>query len=482
MTTSPFRKPSPKEELGFFGKQKIFFTIFLGILIFFPLLVSAAGLVPCGGEGEPACQLCHFFVLFKNVVDFLLTKIIPPLAVLMIAIGGFMYVFAYLSPAEALPGGGKGGPALLSQAKKLIISVVFGLLIIFAAWIIVNTFFQFIGVADWTGLRQGWWKIDCPAVGSATSTATTTPSELVITTASLSNGKTGERYSQKLEASGGQGPYIWSISSGNLPEGLQLESFGVISGQPATTGQYAFTIQVTDTSTPNKTATKDFNIEIASGSGEKGLSSCTKVYGNGPIGIEFIAAIGEVFYYRQGKVQSCQSDWVVKTVEEEGDYWVSAVSKFSSVLDNFPPFSAQNFTIYRSNVPNKTSCSNISETVYLINGCSTFRASSIKAQHLVHIVVSSPAGVLAHELGHSFAGLCDEYVEAGHPPYKNCPNCCKKTIWKNCSASRFPYEGCNYQATGWYRSTSNSIMNGCYDIGCSFGPVNTAIINKKLGK
>jgi len=110
----------------------------------------AAGLVPCGGEGEPRCQLCHFFVLFKNVVDFLLTKIIPPLAVLMLAIGGFMYVFAYLSPSEALAGG-KGGPALLSQAKKLIVSVIFGLLILFAAWIIVNTFFQLIGMGNGPG-------------------------------------------------------------------------------------------------------------------------------------------------------------------------------------------------------------------------------------------------------------------------------------------------------------------------------------------
>ena len=141
--------------------KKIFLIIFLGILAFLPLASQAAGLVPCGGDGEPRCQLCHLFVLFKNVVDFLLTKIIPPLAVLMLAIGGFMYVFAYLSPSEALAGG-KGGPALLSQAKKLIVSVIFGLLILFAAWIIVNTFFQLIGMAEWTGLKEGWWKIDCP--------------------------------------------------------------------------------------------------------------------------------------------------------------------------------------------------------------------------------------------------------------------------------------------------------------------------------
>ncbi len=126
----------------------------------------AGGLIPCGGPGEPACQFCHFFVLFKNVVDFFLkppTGIVYPLAVLMLVIGGFMYVLAHAGPAELLAGGGKGGPALLSKANRLFTSVVWGLLIIFAAWVIVNTFFMLIGVQEWTGLRQGWWRINCPA-------------------------------------------------------------------------------------------------------------------------------------------------------------------------------------------------------------------------------------------------------------------------------------------------------------------------------
>ena len=152
--------------------KKLFLIIFL-IFFFLSLFVQQvqAGVVPCGlseddpdqtGDQTVSCQFCHLFVLFKNIVDFLLFKIVPPLAALMIAIGGFMYIFAYLSPAEVLPGGGKGGPALLSQAKKLISSVIIGLLIIFAAWLIVNTFFMAIGVADWTSLTEGWWQINCP--------------------------------------------------------------------------------------------------------------------------------------------------------------------------------------------------------------------------------------------------------------------------------------------------------------------------------
>ncbi len=148
------------------GVRKTAFIVFLGILVLSPMLSlaeeTAQGLVPCGNPGQAPCQFCHFFVLFRNIIDFLLNYIVIPLGVLMIAIGGFMYVFAYIGPAEVLSGGQKGGPAMLSQAKRLLTSVIWGLVIIFAAWLIINTFFQIIGVQDWTGLKEGWWKIDCP--------------------------------------------------------------------------------------------------------------------------------------------------------------------------------------------------------------------------------------------------------------------------------------------------------------------------------
>jgi hypothetical protein len=143
--------------------KKILLAIFL-ILFLSPFLAQAQGLVPCGNPGQPPCQFCHLFVLFQNIVNFLLYDIVPPLAVLMIAIGGFMYMFAYFSPGQALPGGGKGGPALLGQAKKIITATIIGLLIIYGAWLIVNFFFQFIGVSTWQGwsLKESWWQIKCP--------------------------------------------------------------------------------------------------------------------------------------------------------------------------------------------------------------------------------------------------------------------------------------------------------------------------------
>lgn len=148
--------------------SKIKFSLFLIFVgsVFVPLISLANGLVPCGpGTSKPVCELCDFFVMFDRWIDRILFIVIPPVAILMIAIGGFMYIIAYLSPAELLPGGTKGGPKMFSQAKRLLTSVVFGLLIIYGAWLIINTFFQVVGINKFNEFRtlpQNWWIIECP--------------------------------------------------------------------------------------------------------------------------------------------------------------------------------------------------------------------------------------------------------------------------------------------------------------------------------
>jgi hypothetical protein len=69
---------------------------------------------------------------------------------------------------------------------------------------------------------------------------------LVITTLSLPNGNVGTPYSFSLAASGGQGAYRWSLSQGALPDGLTLNSSGLIVGTPGTAGIFTFGTLVSD--------------------------------------------------------------------------------------------------------------------------------------------------------------------------------------------------------------------------------------------
>ena len=69
-------------------------------------------------------------------------------------------------------------------------------------------------------------------------------------------------YSQTLSASGGTGPYTFSLLSGALPAGLTLSSAGVISGTPTAGGTAVFTVQALDSLGNAGTRTYTLNIGV----------------------------------------------------------------------------------------------------------------------------------------------------------------------------------------------------------------------------
>ena len=84
-----------------------------------------------------------------------------------------------------------------------------------------------------------------------------------VTTTSLPSGVVGNSYSATLAAAGGTTPYTWAVTSGSLPAGLSLSaSSGAITGTPSTTGTSSFTVTVTDSSSPAKTASANLSITI----------------------------------------------------------------------------------------------------------------------------------------------------------------------------------------------------------------------------
>jgi hypothetical protein len=82
---------------------------------------------------------------------------------------------------------------------------------------------------------------------------------LRVTTESLPDGVLDEAYSMTLAAQGGVLPYTWSYL-GDLPQGLEMDSNGVISGTPTVEETCNITVIVTDNN--SDTADKDLSITI----------------------------------------------------------------------------------------------------------------------------------------------------------------------------------------------------------------------------
>jgi hypothetical protein len=89
--------------------------------------------------------------------------------------------------------------------------------------------------------------------------------DLAVTTTSLPVGAVGFPYSYQLSATGGLPNFSWSIVSGSLPAGLNLEpTTGVISGTPTGSAYAPLTIQATDSDSPTQTAQANLILEVSS--------------------------------------------------------------------------------------------------------------------------------------------------------------------------------------------------------------------------
>src|ERR1700704_4880061 len=72
----------------------------------------------------------------------------------------------------------------------------------------------------------------------------------------------GVEFHMILHASGGVPPYVWSVASGDLPEGVTLTPEGLLSGRAAKPGTSTFTLKVEDSGHPAHTITKDFRAVV----------------------------------------------------------------------------------------------------------------------------------------------------------------------------------------------------------------------------
>lgn len=100
--------------------------------------------------------------------------------------------------------------------------------------------------------------------GPENALETPSNSSFSIKTAELPEGIVDAVYNAKLQVEGAVFPLRWTITAGSLPSGLIVHyQTGVIGGDPLAPGQFSFTVQVSDSSTPARVTSHPFTINVS---------------------------------------------------------------------------------------------------------------------------------------------------------------------------------------------------------------------------
>ncbi|HNQ78911.1 MAG TPA: Ig domain-containing protein [Acidobacteriota bacterium] len=86
---------------------------------------------------------------------------------------------------------------------------------------------------------------------------------IVLSSSHFPNGRVDDGYSVDITASGGSSPYLFALTGGSLPPGLDLSSGGWIQGTPSAEGIFDFVITATDTEGCSGTLTCSMQITPA---------------------------------------------------------------------------------------------------------------------------------------------------------------------------------------------------------------------------
>jgi len=120
-------------------------SILVAIMLVIPIITLAAGLVPCGGAGEPACQACYVVELMNNVLDWLIGILSVVFAIIVVT-AGFNLVTS------------TGSTSAKEKAKSMVTNAIVGFVIVLAAWLLIDYGMRFLVAEPGDSVPFGTWN------------------------------------------------------------------------------------------------------------------------------------------------------------------------------------------------------------------------------------------------------------------------------------------------------------------------------------
>src|SRR3989344_8513727 len=142
------------------GILSIFLFVALSQTVF---AVSWWPLVPCGLNEPTAeevaggkekldssyyqpCNQCDLLKLLKNLIDFTLIGLMPPVAAILFVWAGFLVLMGGASPGN------------ISQGRTIFWNTSLGIVILSSSWLITNTIIRNLANDN---VAPEWWKFEC---------------------------------------------------------------------------------------------------------------------------------------------------------------------------------------------------------------------------------------------------------------------------------------------------------------------------------
>jgi hypothetical protein len=126
------------------------------ILMVMPAVTFAAGLVPCGGAGEPVCEACYAVEMLNGLLDWLVGILTVVFALILVTAGINLVTSA-------------GNVAAKAKAKSMISNAFVGFVIVLASWLLVDYGMKMLVSDEGVEVKLGTWNaMQCVGQPSAT--------------------------------------------------------------------------------------------------------------------------------------------------------------------------------------------------------------------------------------------------------------------------------------------------------------------------